>query len=290
MSEFRLMFAQVLINFVATGYLTFLLVLAYYILGFVDVQYLNSIDQSFLRHVWRFTKAGSTTRQASILRKTVLMYSDQQLVTGIALLVSGFSQLRYGLASYHWQILVYLVWFSSLTHLTTLTVLRQYFRNNSAFRSCRAVVMLVTVIMLGVALVPTGNPYWAPAVGNDDHAALAGVPVLCFYKPDAPYTFNQDATSGPLSGMIVSVLVLFFGYLTRFVKLSSGAAAFSKRWLRIAPGSTWKRWMATCSSANCSGTLNLFMKIIYIMMETVYGCLHGWYELYDSMLWEVSFW
>lgn len=58
------------------------------------------------------------------LRRTILIISDQQAVTGIALLASGFAQLVSGIASHHWQILVCLVWSPSLKPLTTLTVLR----------------------------------------------------------------------------------------------------------------------------------------------------------------------
>lgn len=149
--------------------------------------------------------------------------------------------------------------------------------------------MLVTVIMLGVALFPTGNSLWQSALLDSGYQALAGIPVLCYYEPNAPpYTPFRDV-QGPASGMIVSVLVLFFGYLTRLVKLSSKAAAFSKYWLRTAPGTTWKRWLAKCGGVDRSGTMYLLTKVTYIIMETTYVCLHGWYEVYDSMLWEVSF-
>ena len=284
MLELFLMYLQVLISFVATGYLTLLLALAYYILGFVVDQFLNSIDRGFLHHVGRIIKPRSTARQASTLRKAVLMYSDQQLVTGIALLVGGFSQLHCGLDAYHWQILIYLAWFSSLTHLATFTVLRQYFRDNPAIRLWRAVLMVVTAIMLGVALVPTGSTYWLPAF-----QPLAGIPVRCYFEPDAPPHTVSYWAPGPASGMIVSVLMLFLGYLTRLIKLSGKAAAFSNYWLRTAPGTTWKRWLARCGCADRSGIMQLLVKVTYIHMKTAYVCLHGWYEIFDSMLWEVSF-
>ena len=216
------------------------------------------------------------------------MFSDQQLVTGIALLVGGFSQLRDGLDAYHWQILVYLVWFSSLTHLTTLTVLRQYFRDNSAIRLWRAVFMLIIVVMLGIALVPTGNSFWLPflpPLSNPNSSwILAGIPVKCYYTLDAPPYGDYV----PASSMVSSVLVLFFGYSTRLVKLSIRTAAFSKYWLRTAPRTTWKRWMAGCGCVDGLGAKSLLLKFLYMIMETVYVCLHGWYEVYDSMLWEVS--
>ena len=232
MLGFQLILFQVLIGFVVTAYMTLLLVCTYYVLGFVDVQFLNGVDQGFLRLLRCRTKLPLTTRSASTPRKAIFMYSDQQLVTGIALLVSGFSQLHYGVDAYHWQILVYLVWFSSLTHLTTLTVLRQYFGDNSAIRSWRIVFMLVTVVMLGVALAPTGCSSWLPAFRFGGDFSLGGIPVLCYFELVVPPYGDQ----AQMRSMVVSILVLFFGYLSRLVKLSSKASTFSKKWLRIVPG------------------------------------------------------
>jgi len=55
------------------------------------------------------------------------MFSDPQLVTGIGILVSGYTQITCSLSTYYWQVIVYLAWFSSLTYLTTLTALRAFF-------------------------------------------------------------------------------------------------------------------------------------------------------------------
>ncbi len=150
--------------------MTFSLVFVYYALGCVDPQYLNNIDFRFIHLIRRFVKVRPSARRASTLRKAVLMFSDQQLVTGIALLVSGYAQLQYGIPAYHWQIIVYLAWFSSLTHLITLTLLRQYFRDNPAIRSWRAFFMFATVIMHGAALSPTGDSLWLANIGHDHHS------------------------------------------------------------------------------------------------------------------------
>jgi len=103
MLGFLLILFQVLIGFVVTAYMTLLLVCTYYVLGFIDVQLLNGVDEGFLRLLRCRTKLPLTTRSASTLRKAILMYSDQQLVTGIALLVSGFSHFHYGVDAYHWH-------------------------------------------------------------------------------------------------------------------------------------------------------------------------------------------
>lgn len=93
-------------------------------MGYVDEEFMNRIDRAIADTLWRKDRSKPSEAWKSTLRSAVLMFSDQQLVTGIALLASGYAQLPYGLASYYWQIIIYLAWFSSLTHLTTLTFLR----------------------------------------------------------------------------------------------------------------------------------------------------------------------
>lgn len=90
----------------------------------VEEKFLNKVDRMFLTKASFLRPGESVPRLELALRRIVLMFSDQQVVTGIALLASGYAQLSSGISNYHWQMLVYLAWFSSLTHLSTLTVLR----------------------------------------------------------------------------------------------------------------------------------------------------------------------
>lgn len=64
-----------------------------------------------------------------------------------------------GLQAYHWQIIVYLAWFSCLTHLAALTVMRQELYKGRLMRSLRLIAMGLLVVMLVVALVVTTNFY-----------------------------------------------------------------------------------------------------------------------------------
>lgn len=87
--------------------------------------------------------------------------SDLQIITGISILFTGFLQLRCGLSAYHWQVLVNLAWFSSLTHLSCLTFLRNYLYNRPAQRAWRLVAMAAFLIMLLAAFEPTKNYTWS---------------------------------------------------------------------------------------------------------------------------------
>lgn len=61
-----------------------------------------------------------------ILYQVVLAMSDQQLVTGLSIMISAYSRLDCGISVYHWKLITTLAWFSSATHLATLLFLRQY--------------------------------------------------------------------------------------------------------------------------------------------------------------------
>lgn len=120
-----------MIGFLATAWATWLLVTVYFFIGCVEEKSLNEIDKMFLARFSPRRRVRSVQRLEQALRRIVLMFSNQQVVTGMALLASGYAQLSSGINIYYWQMLVYLAWFSSLTHLLTLTVLWQYFQDNS---------------------------------------------------------------------------------------------------------------------------------------------------------------
>ena len=125
--------------------------------------------------------------QPSALQSAVLTFSDLQVLLGISILVSGHSQLHCGLAVYHWQLIVDLAWFSSITHLTTLTSLRGYFQERPALRLGRMVCMVVIAVMLSAALGSTG------------HGAPASFPACCLLHPP---TMTQGLEEAPAYGLV----------------------------------------------------------------------------------------
>lgn len=268
--------SKVLIGFRATAYLTLIMVVIYYIVGFVPKEFLNSIDRGIIDNLWRKARSKPAETWEPLLRTAVLMFSDQQSVTGIAILASGYAQLSCGLSVYHWQMTVYLAWFSSLTHLATLTVLRQYFRKNPATRLWRAIRMLFMVTMLGIALLPTGDSWW---IGPEE--TVAGLPALCYFKrlvaqkPQEGFEFDLFQASS----MIVSVMVLFSGYLTRLVKLSKQATACTKRWIRTKPGGVLKDALKDAINRAGRSHANGYWRLKHLILETVYIILRASFDI-----------
>ncbi len=216
------------------------------------------------------------------------MFSDQQAVTGIALLASGYAQLKSGIDCYHWIIVVYLAWFSSLTHLTTLTVLRQYFRENHHARSWRAVVMFITVVMLGAALLPTGDNQWFS--GPFDPAA--SIPAICYFRRLTSTTYTERFELGRVStlSMVISLFVLASGYLTRIIKLSERATIFSQTWLTEKPSGSLRNTQDSSLQRiekHVPGLQKICWIAIYISLESLYVWCKALSDVYQSMIWEV---
>ena len=84
--------------------------------------------------------------------------SDLQLFTGLAIIISGFSQLRIdcGISVWHWKRLFYVAWFARLTHFAYLTFLRGYLHHHKVGRLWRSFMMSILIILIGIALIFTG--------------------------------------------------------------------------------------------------------------------------------------
>ena len=263
--------------------MTLAIVVFHYLLRCVPEEFLNGVDQGVLNFFGKKFRTTSWPWEPA-LAKAVLIFSDQQLVTGLAILVSGFTQLRRGISVYHWQIIVYLAWFSSLTHLTTLTTLRQHFRDRSLLRTWRAWLMLLLVAMLTVAFIPTGDAEWQVRRGAGSASYLNSVPVICYYRRLAPRRSGDTSFKAnwfdQTSSMLISITVLFFGYMTRMVKVSRRATRFTRAWMRTRPGNLLRATLQRSQKRN--------NKVCHGLVEIIYVNLQATFELFDSMMWEVG--
>ncbi|KAM7215095.1 hypothetical protein V8F06_009549, partial [Rhypophila decipiens] len=86
-------------------------------------------------------KGQPTTRITKLYTKGIQSMSDIQIFTGLSILISAFANLQCGISCYHWQVMVYLSWFSALTHLSCLTVLRNQLYNSKGERTWRILGM-----------------------------------------------------------------------------------------------------------------------------------------------------
>jgi hypothetical protein len=202
-----------------------------------------------------FTKVGSlrsSSRAArqlgtdKALRQVLLAMCDVQLLTGIGILLSGYINLYCYVSSYHWKLVVYLAWFSNLTHLACLTALRSYLHQHQSERNWRLVFMTVLWAGLVPAMFPTAFFNW---LNREPSSSLPASSARCFFRlSDAQSLFNSTACFSSLVSLersdgngeddscvtmamadtsamqsaVVSILLLTISYLSRLIKLTKG--------------------------------------------------------------------
>ncbi|KAL8388257.1 hypothetical protein RB595_009355 [Gaeumannomyces hyphopodioides] len=164
----------------------------------------NPIDTMFLHWIRRVTLRGmpflsrlSSRRIGDAFVECVILFSDIQLLTGIAILISGFLSLGCGpgptISAYHWQMVVHLAWFAMATHLAGLSVLRIYLRHHPSKRLLRFLLTLLLLMLLLVAMVPAvffnwkeryflSEPTYRELPGLMLSAANASSPAVCFFN------------------------------------------------------------------------------------------------------------
>lgn len=146
-------------------------------------------------------------RREVAFEKFILALSDQQLVTGIAILVAVFAN-HCRTSIYELNISISLAWFSCTTHLATLDVLHRYFRENVVVRNWRMVGMLGVLVLLipGLVLIETHESKappipmqcyaFLPSAANDSIGPLASVFVIAYlvvaYSGRLYKTFTSD--------------------------------------------------------------------------------------------------
>ena len=120
--------------------------------------------------------------------------TDLQLLTGICILVTGFVSLKCGMSAYHWRMVVYLAWFSSLAHLSGLVAVRSLVRSPWEIY-LRLGVSMVFLTMLMVATIPVSFFDWAdPMIGwrNGTSTVSPGSPAACYFDLTfAPKVHNK---------------------------------------------------------------------------------------------------
>ena len=216
------------------------------------------------------------------------MFSDTQMMTGMSVLLCGYTQLADGLSSYHWQMVVCLAWFSSLTHLATLTSLREYFCKRPMMARFRAVYMAVLLIMLVVSYGTTG---WLPQL---QYGRELSWPAKCLFSPANMNTVkaSDPGLELPFNIPLVTASVAFqvVSYLTRLLRIFNMTARLAKKTLKVTPRKHMRKWY--CKTARRAKLQRLRVnKILWssiaFLIAVMYIIAKAVYNIGESMLWEV---
>lgn len=261
----------------------------------------NVVDQLVIKTLpallgWEKRRASDKWSEA--LQNAVLTFSDLQIVTGISLAVSGYSQVNCQLTVYDAEIIIDLVWFSSITHLVTLTSLRRYFRERPALRLWRMICMGITVGMLSYALIFTAYEPTFPRASDVPYPNLSVYPAWCILHlhelDNAVKAYSQAGQTGYVgynSPYIVLVMAfLVVSYVTRTVRLFPIASDKFRTVFRTKPSLALKNKLARLKHrVRCAKTtpVKRFRILLYKSLLSIYCLLESTFEVYLSSLWEV---
>ncbi|KAH8752416.1 hypothetical protein BGZ57DRAFT_965715 [Hyaloscypha finlandica] len=288
----------VMVAFVASAYITVILVIIYYLLG--SQKSTSPVDKAIVKgfsNLWTtcFDQDLKPTDQwIDAIKEAILSFSDQQLVTGIGMLVSGYTQLRCSLDLYHWQIVVYLTWFSSLTHMTTLSALRHYFHEQPTLAYWRVFFMGCTIVLLATSLIPTGY-------ASGDEPIVLAIPAQCLYSAKSVLrvrdalssTYYFDFLSPFNTALIVlAILYLTFSYISRVVAIFEKPASTAIYLLRSKPGYYLKKRILSLKLLSEDPGTRFgrgIWSLLLLLLKACYILLKVMFDLGQSMLLEI-FW
>lgn len=143
----------------------------------------------------------------------ILSLSDQQLVTGLAILVSGVSNQK-TLTFWEFRVAMSLAWFSTTSHLATLGTLRTYHKSTPGIRHIRVVGMVLVLVLLLYMFLLHLVPYHS----NGYHETIF---VQCVHPEILPLVFSKGSFLFVLVNTI-QLLIVVFGYYVRISELYWG--------------------------------------------------------------------
>lgn len=236
-------------------------------------------------------------RWSLALRGAVISFGDQQLLVGISLLVAGFSHLRLGIATYHWESVVNQAWFSTVTHLITLTAMKDELPKSqrlNPLRIVRLICMGILISMLIVALYPMG---WV----NSPTYYPDSFPAWCYYAKDLDWRRNIawesptrentaddweliDKTDYNWLYCALSCLLLLYTFLTRVLWLQTDRLRLFKK----SKDAIFTRFERRFSELRDKRKDTPFAQVSYLIFTYYYAILVSSVDLYSSTLWEVN--
>ncbi|KAF2489137.1 hypothetical protein BU16DRAFT_567319 [Lophium mytilinum] len=268
-----------ILGFSITSYLTLLLLIVNYAFAFDPHRwgengrrYTNPLDSKLLG----FIRNGS-----------VLILSDTQLVTGLALLSSGYSQLNCGISAYHWQIMVYVAWFASFSFISAMTFLQAFFQANHSLRIIRVCFMFILATMLIVALLPTGSQDWMNLACKEGEGCFyPSLQAKCYYRQMTTNKFDNGHTK--IYSMVVSILVVSLSYINCGVKMFDPTSAVTRRYTRVWPGKQIKRVLRRMiKGSEKSMWANALLRLPYFALYSAFTSARALCDIVESMLGEI---
>ncbi|KAL7776356.1 hypothetical protein CFE70_006772 [Pyrenophora teres f. teres 0-1] len=207
-----------------------------------DIAGYGLMDKQPFRFVLAKLRIRHNTRQKlsrrereEALNNFILSLSDQQLATGLAILIAAVTN-QCTLTPPDFRVAFALAWFSTTTHLATLDSLRQYFVQHAMLRNVRIIGMLAFMALFLYSFL---------VVLLMENSPDSLVPVQCHVQGSVKLYGDEEVTlSKYFVPWVMTVLFLIFEYKSALLRTYDygandliGLGALSKNVLAL-----WSRW------------------------------------------------
>lgn len=164
----------------------------------------------------------------------MMSLSDQQLVTGLAVLVAGYHEMiNHNLTLYHWHMIVWLALLSSPVHIASLTLLRDVLNKNPVLRNLRVAGMLILLGLLSTATWPTRGGLSA-----------LHVPAKCCWTQSGSLRYmTKQSFRGFDPSWCITLVMLLFAYAWKLSQLFEPSRSWVRKWLVAKPQAGIERLM-----------------------------------------------
>jgi hypothetical protein len=228
--RFELTQQQILLAFLITACTVVLLAILAYAGGCLPEHHLRRVD----RHIFRANSRNEDSRWRKVIERVMMSLSDQQLVTGLAILVAGYHEMTSNnLDLYHWHMIVWLALLSSSVHIASLTLLRDVFNKNPVLRNFRVAGMLILLVLLATATWPTRkglSGLWLPAK-------------CCWAQSRWLDNMFTSMFRGFDPSWCIALVMLLFAYAWKLSQLFQPSRSWIRKWLVAKPQAATERLM-----------------------------------------------
>lgn len=115
--------------------------------------------------VQKLTRISSAIFDSNLLFKVLLAFTDQQLVTGFAILAVGLIQIQ-TISMYHFAVVQSMASLSLMVHGCTSVVIEDQILENTVMKTWRGIVIICFMMMTLAIQVTWGHEYWLSSYGK----------------------------------------------------------------------------------------------------------------------------
>ena len=263
---------KILLAFLITACAVVLLAILAYTGGFLPKHHLRRVDNQ----IFRANSRNESSRWRRVIEKVMMSLSDQQLVTGLAILLAGYYEMmNSNLSLYHWHMIVWLALLSSSVHIASLTLLRDVLNTNPVLRNLRVTAMLILLVLLSTATWPTQGrlkSLYLPAKCCWTQSRSLGLEATWFGVFDPSWA--------------ITLATLLFAYAWKLSQLFQQSRSWVRKWFVAKPQAAIERLMRR---AILSGRPRWLTWPAYKLLTIAYLTLVAYAEFAESFAASIVF-